>query len=391
MLDRKTKSCVGAALGAACLLAAWQSSWAAGPGTTGANFLRIPVGPRQVGMGDQGVALADDAFSLNHNPASMALLHYQEFAFMHNQWAEGVTQEYAAYVYPKLSLGSLGASLNLLQVGSFQGYDNSGAKTEDVSAQDMAVSLGYARRVWGPSDPEEGLGLSAGLSVKYLKERLENDSASTYAGDAGLLCHFPAKGVSMKIGAAAQQLGSGLKYYGNKSRLPQTYAFGVSGTTRRVWGDPLTLSVEARKSVDNQLSFSVGGEYWINALFALRVGYRSQDDLGPGIRAGMGLKIKLLQFDYGMSLMGAFGVSHRAGFTYRFGAPVERTPEPSPQQKMADKAVRQAKHLVAEKRYLEALLEINRALDLDPRSPEALQLLDQVQKIMREMEKGPAP
>lgn len=372
------------------LLFAGRLFAASGPGTAGAEFLKIPVGPRQVGMGDQGVALADDAFSLAHNPAGIALLNYQELAFMHNQWAQGITQEYLAYVYPKLPFGSLGGSLNLFQVGAFQGYDASGAKTEDVTAQDIAASAAYARRLWGPADPEEGAGVSGGLAVKYIRERLENESASAYAADFGAILHFPWKDHSMRVGAAAQNLGSGLSYYGNTSRLPRTYALGASAT-RRLWGDPFTVSLEARKPVDNDLNVSLGGEYWVNSLLALRLGYRTQDDLGPGVRAGIGLKVKSVQFDYGMSIMGAFGVAHRAGFTYRIGAPVQRTPEPTLQSKMANRAVRRASRLMSERRYLEALLEINRALELDPTNPEALQLLDQVQRILREVEQRRTP
>jgi len=362
-----------------------QATWAAGPGTTAANFLKIPAGPRQVGMGDQGVSLAEDAFSFSHNPASLALLKYQEAAFMRTQWVEDVSQEYLAYVYPKLDLGSLGASMNLVQVGSFQGYDASGAKAESVSAQDLLFSLAYAGRVWGAKNPREGLGLSAGLSLKFLQERLENNSASAYAGDVGLLCYFPFQGASVKVGLAAQNFGSKLTYYENSGRLPQTLAFGLSGSGR-IRGDPATLAVEMRKAVDNGVDLSVGGEYWIHPMLALRAGYRLEADLGPGVRAGIGLKIKIVQFDYGIAPMGDFGIAHRAGITIRFGAPVEKIHEPSVQNILVGKAIQRARFLVGEKKYLDALLEVNRALELDPTQPEATQLLDQIQKILKQLQ-----
>jgi hypothetical protein len=362
-----------------------QAAWADGPGTTAANFLKIPVGPRQVGMGDQGVSLADDAFSLSYNPASISLLNYQEAAFMHTQWVEGVSQKYLAYVHPKLGPGNLGAGINLVQVGSFQGYDANGAKAESVSAQDLLFSLAYAGRVWGAKNPQEGLGLSAGLSLKFLRERLENNSASAYAGDVGLLCYFPLKTVSMKAGLAAQNFGSKLGYYENQGRLPRTLAFGLSGLGR-IWGDPATLAVEMRKAVDNGVDLSVGGEYWVNSLLAFRLGYRFQHDLGPGLRAGIGLKIKIVQFDYGMSPMGAMGITHRAGITIRFGAPVEKIYEPTVQDIMVGKTVQRVRFLLGEKKYLDALLEVNRVLELDPTQPEAVQLLDQIQKILTQIE-----
>lgn len=378
------------ALGSAGLCLAC-SAGAAGPGTTGANFLKFAVGPRQVAMGDQGAALPDDAFSLAHNPANLALLNYQEVSFMHNQWTEGISQDYAAYVYPRHSLGSVGASLNLFQVGAFPGYDNSGGRTGDVNAQDFAATFGYARNVLGHAEPEDGPGLSAGVSATTVRERLENESASTVAGDAGLLYHCAADDIALRFGLAARNLGPGLSYYGARASLPRSYAAAASASTRRFWGDLVTVSLEARKPVDRSVAFSLGGEYWINSMLALRGGYVTNEDLGPGVRAGLGLKVKVIEFDYAMSLLGDFGLTHRVGATFRFGAPVFRTPTPSPESKAAAKAVRQAKALLDENRPLDALLEINKALELDPNLPEALGVLDQVQIKLKEIESNKTP
>lgn len=367
-------------------LAAPTEGLAAGPGTTGADFLRLPVGPRQIGLGEQGVALADDVYSLDYNPASIAVLPYQEAAFMHNAWAEGMGQEYLAYAHPKTPLGGVGASINLLRSGELKGFDNSGQAAGDVSAEDLAVSLAYARRVWGEESSDFGRGLAAGFAAKHIRERLENDSASGFAADAGLLAHWPLRRALMRAGLAMGNLGSGPSYYGRRAPLPRTLAFGLSATARSGWGDPMTAALEVKQTLGAPLSVSAGAEYWVNALFALRLGYRFSDDLGPGIRAGLGFKIKIVQFDYAMSLMGAFGISHRAGFTVKLGAPVDRTPEPSPAVKEAAVAVKRAKGLLRQGRTLEALLEINRALELDPNSAEALQILDQVRGALKQPE-----
>lgn len=372
-----------------CLPASFSA--AVGPGTTGANFLKFAVGPRQIAMGDQGVALPDDAFSLSYNPANIALLNYQEVSFMHNQWTEGVSQDYAAYVYPGHSLGSFGASLNLFQVGAFPGYDNSGGRTGDVNAQDFAATFGYARHVLGHAEPADGPGLFAGVSATALRERLENESASTIAGDAGLLYHCAAHDIAWRFGLAARNLGPGFSYYGARASLPRTYAAAASASTRRLWGDLVTVSLEARKPVDKSVALSLGGEYWINSMLALRGGYVTNEDLGPGVRAGLGLKIKVIEFDYAMSLLGDFGLTHRVGVTFRFGAPVFRTPPPSPRSQAAVKAVRQAKALMNENRPLDALLKINNALELDANLPEALEVLDQVQVKLKEIERNKTP
>ena len=368
------------------IAAAW-----AGAGTTGADFLQIPIGPRQVAMGDQGTALADDAFSLAYNPASLFLLPTQEVAAMHNIWAEGINQDYVAYAHPRLAGGAVGASLNILQTGSFQGYDASGGAAGNISASDMAASFAYARHLWGEESPEFGPGVTAGASLTFLRERLENDSSSGLSGDLGAMAHFPVRDVLANVGLAVRNLGSSPSYYGRKVSLPRTIALGVSGMTRRFWGDPLTLSMEVSQTQGLPIAFGVGAEYWLTPVLAARVGFRDGDDIGPGVRAGFGLKIKFVEFDYGMAMMGNFGVSHRIGVSVKFGAPVERMPELSPQMKAANAAIARGKKLIGDGRYLEALLELNRALELDPNSPEALQMLEQVQKILRQREQTPAP
>ncbi len=361
------------ALCAAFLALPGTGAWAAGVGTTGADFLLIPVGPRQVAMGDQGAALSDDGFSMYYNPAGIAMLQRQEIDLLYNQWVQGVSQQYLAYVYPDLAGGSLGASLNVLRVDPFQGYDNSGVQTSQVTAQDISPSLAYAHSVWGGRNPED-FGLAAGLSAQYIRENLESNVASGYAGNAGLLAHFPFKETYLQAGLAVQNVGSGLSYYGRRPALPETYSLGLSAMTKR-WGTPLTLSVEGRKSLDLTPSFSVGAEYWLNSLFALRVGYETANDLGPGIRAGMGLRIRDVQFDYAMSIMGDFGLTHRVGLTYRFGAP---------------SGIDRAKRLLEKKRYAEAVLEVNRVLERDPQNKPARELLGRLQQIMRDIEARPA-
>lgn len=361
----------------AALLAAWAAFplSAKGPGSTGADFLNIAVGPRQVGMGDQGAALAEDAFSLHYNPAGIALLEHQQVSFMHNQWIEGISQQYAGWAYPSKWINA-GASLNFFHHGTIQGYDAQGGKAASFSAEDIAASFGLAGRLLGSKDPEEGASVYGGVSGKFIQERLETNSASASALDVGLMTQFYAGETRLRLGLVSQNMGRPIQYYQKSSPLPSKIAIGASVHTRYFWGDPLTLAVELRQAREQKKQdFSVGAEYWLNRLLALRAGYKSQEDLGNDLRFGMSLKIKIIQFDYGMSLMDDFGLTHRAGITVRFGEPVIRTPGPTPQEKAARKALKKAHRLNIAGRNLEAILEVNKALELVPGSPEALEFL----------------
>lgn len=369
-------------------LTAWQAQ-AGGPGTTGANFLKIPVGPRQVGMGDQGVALEGDVSSLVYNPASLSLQAFEEMAFMHNRWIEGMSQQFLAYGRPQTAGGAVGMSVNVLSVERFQGYDAFGAKTGLVGAEDALFSVSYSRRLLGLHEHPQASALYWGASAQFLRQRLESDKATAVAGDLGLLYRFSWRGVRWRAGMAARHLGQDLQFYESKGALPATLAAGLSATTRYLRGYPATFSFEARKPRDNKTGLSAGAEYWLNSLVVLRAGYRSDSDMGAGFRAGMGLRVRSVQFDYGFSLMGDFGMGHRAGLTVRFGAHQDRQTL-SPQEK-ARQAIALARHMIKRKRYPMALLEVNRALEIDSSSREALELLDSLQEILNRIESGNPP
>jgi hypothetical protein len=66
--------------------------------STGAAFLKIPVGPRVCGMGEAAVAYIDDASALFYNPAGLANVPTFSALFAHNQGLLGMNREYVTGV-----------------------------------------------------------------------------------------------------------------------------------------------------------------------------------------------------------------------------------------------------------------------------------------------------
>src|SRR5215510_2370911 len=83
--------------------------WAAGPGTTSADVLKIPVGARAVGMGEAYVAQADDVSSLYWNPAGLALMQERQASFMYDQMYQDLKFQNANIGIP-LENGAIGGS-----------------------------------------------------------------------------------------------------------------------------------------------------------------------------------------------------------------------------------------------------------------------------------------
>src|SRR5262245_26116582 len=68
-------------------------AWAADPGITSANFLKLGIGPRAAAMGDAQVGLADDVYATYWNPAGLAQLQNRESGFVQTQYIQDIQSQ----------------------------------------------------------------------------------------------------------------------------------------------------------------------------------------------------------------------------------------------------------------------------------------------------------
>lgn len=334
---------------------------AAGPGTTAADSLNLGMGPRASAMGEAFTGLADDASALYWNPAGLARLYVPEASFTYLNLFEDTQQHYLAYAHPFPARGSaFGASLSYLRVTPFQGYDNSAAKAGTVDAADTVLSLAGAQR-WDR--------LAAGVSLKYVRSDLAGVTAQTPTMDAGLafLSRSTPREGRLDLGLAGSNLFGKLKYDAVSDPLPRSLRLGASFSKTIVADDALTLSADLiRSEAADRLEYAYGAEYWLLNLVALRAGFRSGQDIGSGLRAGLGIRFRAVEFDYAYAGFGALGVLHRAAVSFKFG------PVHEPQALEVARLFERAAYLHAHDRYLEEVLTLNRILDIDPANAEAL-------------------
>jgi tetratricopeptide (TPR) repeat protein len=71
---------------------------------------------------------------------------------------------------------------------------------------------------------------------------------------------------------------------------------------------------------------ALGTEFTAFQLLSLRAGLRTGQDIGAGIRAGVGFHFSYLDLDYSMSPFGDMGGMHKFGLTMRFGNSKARQP-----------------------------------------------------------------
>jgi hypothetical protein len=89
-------------------------------GTAGAQFLKIGVGARAVGMGETFVAVADDASAIWWNPAGVARITADgesHLTLNHSTWPADISHEFFGYAFTYGGLpGSWAFSSTVLQM-----------------------------------------------------------------------------------------------------------------------------------------------------------------------------------------------------------------------------------------------------------------------------------
>ena len=292
---------------------------------TGVSFLKIPVGPRVVGMGEAGVAWIDDASALYYNPAGLANVPTFDVLLSHNQWLLDMNHEYVAGVYGFEGIGKFGLAFDYWGSGAIQGINIRGETIPGYvfSAADWSLALGYARSITD---------FSFGLGAKFIHQQMESLSASTWAFDVGVHYLTPLEG--LKVGAAVANVGPMTELYQEiyamptQARLGWRYDRAIAGLALGVTQD-FIFSDEGSGIGGRGLGLGAGVECRPIEFVALRVGYRTGSDYAgfSGLRAGLGLSWQGIGVDYAFAPYGRLGASHRISISYNGPPPVEDVDE----------------------------------------------------------------
>jgi len=306
---------------------------AKGPGTSTANFLKMGVGGRGVAMGEAHTAATNDALSIYWNPGVLGTLYENQVGFMRNNYFQGVDHDAVSFIQPTATRGTFAAGASLLRVGDIQGYDEFGVATEELSASDLLVTLG-----WGRSWDRLGLlpGLNTGVNVKFLNKKLGDDAATGLMADVGFL--YEAKegwAQKLKTGLVVQNVGPDIKFIDEASPLPRLIKLGVAYP---FLGDNLTVAADVVHPADNDLYFNMGAEYTLWNILAFRLGYKGQNDLDSGITYGAGFGNERMRLDYAFVPFGKLGDSHRVSVGFKFGKAFRKTQVQDQIRQQYDKA-----------------------------------------------------
>lgn len=278
-------------------------------GASGMDFLNLDAGARAVALGGAYTALASDANALLYNPAGLGRVSANELTFMHDEHVQGLTQEYMSLA----TVQGFGGSVNYLRFGDVTRtrVDAPDGTLGTFGLSDLALSGGYGRSFLGGA-------LSAGAGLEYLRESVDDVTASGEAVGAGVM-YAPPPAPGLTFGASLLNLGPGVRYASQSSPLPTTARLGAAYAFDGL-GARHVAAFDLSQQRSDALRWGLGLETTVLRMMALRLGFTSRNDAGIGLTGGVGWAWQALSVDYAFSPYGDLGLAHRISLSFRWGA-----------------------------------------------------------------------
>lgn len=291
-------------------------------GTAMAQFLKIGVGGRAVGLGEAFVAIANDASALYWNPAGAVQFEKNQVVFSHVNWPVDVKHEFFGYVHHLGLFNAIGFSITALHTDDFEEtteFQPFGTGNY-VTFGDIALGLTFARKMTDR--------FSVGVTVKYVDETLAELHARNVLIDFGTY-YWTGFG-SSRFAVSVSNFGTNMRPSGSLTRRDGTVVdefqdfspptiFRIGFATEVVDNERhrVTTSVQLNHPNDNAENVNLGLEYWWQGLLALRGGYRANVD-EESFTFGGGLALPLKLFDLSVDV--SYTDFGRLGHASRFSA-----------------------------------------------------------------------
>lgn len=341
-------------------------------GITSVPFLQIEPDSRAAGMGNTGVAIADNASAVFWNPAGLAFQKGNQVNITHSEWLPqfnaDLFYDYLVGKYYVEDIGTFGAHITYLNLGEQIRTDRDGINRGRFNSYELATGVSYGLQL--NKNWSLGTGLRfiySSLADSYADPNLPKiNPGSSFGLDIAIMYKsnpftFIGNKANINAGLNLSNIGPGVNYTDNaqKDPLPTVFRIGwafntyldqnhihkltlandISKVMARLDddGDPKgvinsifsswgsysynTGNGEVSLSLPEQLMYATGIEYWYSELFAVRSGYYYEDPNNGDrqyMTLGVGIRYKFLGVDF--SYINTLGdENHPLANTTRFG------------------------------------------------------------------------
>ena len=327
-------------------------------GITAVPFLQIEPDSRSTGMGNTGVAIADNASAIFWNPAGLAFQNQNQISLTHANWLPSFNADlfydYLVGTYYVEGIGTIGGHLTFLNLGEQTRTDETGLELGRFNSFELSGGLSYGFRL------TDNFALGTGLRFIYSSLADGNvsgqdinpgssigiDLSALYKTDPFEVANRTA---SFNAGFNLSNIGPGIQYTDNaqKDPLPTVFRAGwaykmnidgngintltlsndiskIMARNERIGNDTENPEFETMGSFEalfnswgsferfngtetvsvslaQQLMWGFGLEYWYDELFALRTGYyyeHPENGNREFITLGAGLRYNIFGVDF---------------------------------------------------------------------------------------------
>lgn len=224
-------------------------------------FLQIEPDSRSAGMGNTGVALADNANAIFWNPAGLARQEGTELSLTHSNWLPefnaGLFYEYLTAKHRVDGIGVFGGHLTYLFLGEHEGRDAQNNPTGNFKSYDLAAGASFGTNVL------ENLSLGTGIRLIYSNlapgqtvGAQETRAGVTVGFDLAALYSAPRfhagnTEVGVDLGFNLANMGPKIQYsdQGQADPIPQNLRFGYAVTFDFDEYNKLTLTQDFNKTL----------------------------------------------------------------------------------------------------------------------------------------------
>ena len=322
-------------------------------GGAGVVFLKIEPDSRSAGMGNAGVALADNASASFWNPAGLAFQTGTEAGITHSNWLPefdvGLFYEYLVAKHHVPGWGTFGAHVTFLNLGEHEGRDEQNLPTGTFRSYDLAVGASYGFKVTN--------NFALGTSLRFIYSNLApGQTVGSQETKAGVSTAFDIAGLyrsnpfnlgsvptTFSAGFNLANMGPKIQYSDSDQAdpIPTNFRFGTGltfdfdefnslnvvvdfnkdlidrdSTGSASWykaifssWKPIEVDLTVNDDEDDvetvgvlrQLTVGGGLEYWYNKLFALRGGYFYEDPYNGNrqfLTLGAGIRYNIIGVDF---------------------------------------------------------------------------------------------
>ena len=310
-------------------------------GTTAAQFLKIGIGSRALGLGGAYSAVADDASALYWNPGGLSRIRNNQILLDHYDWILDVDLDYIGIII-STPQGNIGAAISYLHMGEMDvtTTHNPEGTGEKFGAGSIMAQFSFARNLTDR--------FSVGGSTKIVQENIYNSKATGLAIDLGTLYYTQVPGLTMGMsisnyGTKMQMSGRDMilqtevdpslesdpininaNYATDRFDLPLIFRFGLAYKKNLPNNLRLLIAADALHPNDNTESINLGTEISLRDFVFLRAGWENlyQRDRQKGIALGGGTKLNIggnnLYIDYTHAQLGLLGNQDKITLTISF-------------------------------------------------------------------------